>query len=153
MSNWELNLGPEYIPPKRKGRFKKGHVPYNKGKKWDEYLPKAMQTKYLKHLKRVQFKKGNPSYRPETAGRPKRKVIAVYDDGRFFVIPSLSKARELMDVSSGVIRECCKKNRARRMLRNKNGKPLNKVNTDYRCRGIRFYYEDDPIWTTKIKNI
>lgn len=151
MSSWELNLGPEYIQPKRKGRFKKGHVPYNKGKKWDDYLPKEMQTKYLKHLKRVQFKKGHPSYRPETAGRPKKKVIAVYDDGRFVVIPSIKKAADLMGVTSDSIYYTCKRNRARKMLRNPHGKPLNKINTDYRTRGIRFYFEDDPIWMTKIK--
>lgn len=37
------------------GRFEKGHVPENKGKTWDEYMPKASQE----GSKRTCFKKGN----------------------------------------------------------------------------------------------
>lgn len=37
------------------GRFEKGHQPFNKGKKWDEYMPKRNQRSSLK----TTFKKGN----------------------------------------------------------------------------------------------
>lgn len=38
-----------YLPPVlpdynvKNGQFKKGHVPYNKGKKWSEYMTKRAQ--------------------------------------------------------------------------------------------------------------
>lgn len=38
----------------KKGQFKKGHIPKNKGKKWDEYLSKEKQEAIL----RTTFKKG-----------------------------------------------------------------------------------------------
>lgn len=37
------------------GRFEKGHQTFNKGKKWDEYMPKRSQRSSLK----TTFKKGN----------------------------------------------------------------------------------------------
>lgn len=37
------------------GRFEKGHIPDNKGKKWDEYMPKESQNK----SRETTFKKGN----------------------------------------------------------------------------------------------
>ncbi|MEE3344592.1 MAG: HNH endonuclease [Bacilli bacterium] len=37
------------------GRFKKGNTPFNKGMKWDEYLPKKSQIKCSK----TSYKKGN----------------------------------------------------------------------------------------------
>lgn len=46
--------GPNITKAGEKTRFKKGFVPKNKGKKWDEYLPKEMQEKLLK----TTYKKG-----------------------------------------------------------------------------------------------
>lgn len=37
------------------GRFEKGHIPDNKGKKWDDYMPKDAQERSRK----TTFKKGN----------------------------------------------------------------------------------------------
>lgn len=37
------------------GRFEKGHIPMNKGKKWDEYLTKEQQER----ARKTTFKKGN----------------------------------------------------------------------------------------------
>ena len=44
------------------GQFQKGHIPANKGKKWDDYLTKEQQDK----LKQTMFKKGRRpiNYRP-----------------------------------------------------------------------------------------
>lgn len=44
------------------GQFEKGHIPSNKGKKWDEYMPKESQEKSRK----TTFKKGDipPNCRP-----------------------------------------------------------------------------------------
>lgn len=37
------------------GRFEKGHIPENKGKKWDDYMPKEKQE----NCRKTTFKKGN----------------------------------------------------------------------------------------------
>ena len=43
-----------YLPPVlpdynlKTGQFKKGHVPYNKGKKWSEYMTKRAQKRCAK---------------------------------------------------------------------------------------------------------
>lgn len=37
------------------GKYEKGNIPYNQGKKWDEYMPKKSQEK----AKKTTFKKGN----------------------------------------------------------------------------------------------
>lgn len=44
------------------GRFEKGHIPFSKGKKWDEFMPKSSQAKSRK----TTFKKGQKpiNYRP-----------------------------------------------------------------------------------------
>lgn len=44
------------------GKFEKGHETFNKGKKWDEYIPKEKQE----NCRKTTFKKGNipKNYRP-----------------------------------------------------------------------------------------
>lgn len=37
------------------GKFQKGHIPFNKGKSWNEYIPKESQEK----IKKTWFKKGH----------------------------------------------------------------------------------------------
>ena len=41
-----------------KTAFKKGNIPFNKGKKWSDYLPKEKQSKILK----TTFQKGNKTH-------------------------------------------------------------------------------------------
>ena len=48
------------------------------------------------------------------------------------------------------ISRCCRDNQSRRKLKDTLGRPSNKVNTDHKHMGIRFYFENDNIWTTKI---
>ena len=144
MSNWELKIGSEQ--PKRNainGRFMKGWIPFNKGKKWDEYLSKRKQKKFLKNLRKGR----KDSWRTPDSGTPKQKVVAVNDHGKYLVIESISEASRFANVSFQTIRTCCKLNRERKVLKNRGGK----VNTDHKCKGVRFYFEDDPIWLEKIK--
>lgn len=49
--------GFKFAPARNDGRIKKGNIPANKGKKWDEYMSKESQIKAMKTL----FKKGNIS--------------------------------------------------------------------------------------------
>lgn len=46
------------------GRYKKGHIPLNKGLSWDEYMPKEKQ----KLCKKTTYKKGNVPYNHHPVG-------------------------------------------------------------------------------------
>lgn len=77
MSNWELKISPE-----RKnrnpvnGQYVKGCIPFNKGKKWNEYMPKREQKRRLKTLYRFNGK-------PPGSGRQPIKVVVVNGHGRY----------------------------------------------------------------------
>jgi len=145
MSNWELKMAPE-----RKnrnpvnGRFVKGCTPYNKGKKWDEYISKREQKKRLEHLHRF-------NGRCPGSGRPKISVVAVNDHGRYLFFDSIIEASLWVGVRHENVRQCCCMNRDRKLLRTTSGKLTNKVNTDHKLKGIRFYFKSDPTWMEKIK--
>lgn len=145
MSNWELKMAPE-----RKnrnpvnGRFVKGCTPYNKGKKWDEYMSKREQKKRLEHLHRF-------NGRCPGSGRPKISVVAVNDHGRYLFFDSIIEASQWVGVRHENVRQCCCMNRDRKLLRTTSGKLTNKVNTDHKLKGIRFYFKSDPTWMEKIK--
>ena len=46
------------------GRFEKGHIPFNKGKKWSDYMSEEIQEELRKHL----FKKGNKVHNTRPVG-------------------------------------------------------------------------------------
>ena len=123
------------------GRFLKGHTPANKGKKWSEYMSKRGQRKAKKGWKNLDLyrPKGSPS-----AGRKKKAVIAVNDTGKWIYFPTVAEAGRLMGISKDNISRCCRENEAG----TKNRKGL--INTDHKYKGLRFYYESDEKWTTKI---
>ena len=123
------------------GRFLKGHTPANKGKKWSEYMSKRGQRKAKKGWKNLDLyrPKGSPS-----AGRKKKAVIAVNDTGKWLYFPSIAEAGRLMGIWSDNIARCCRLNQARKQGQNGN------VNTNHKYKGIRFYFESDPVWTEKI---
>ena len=148
-NNYELSL-----PPKREfrnaknGRFLKGHVPANKGKKWSEYMGKRAQKRAAKGWKNLD--KHRPRTRPDTEGRCRRQVIAIMDDGAWKCYSSIGSAAESLGANRSNISRCCRDNQSRRNLKDTLGRPSNKVNTDHKHMGIRFYFENDNIWTTKI---
>ena len=137
MNNYEI-----YIPPIRKdyntknGRFLKGHTPTNKGKKWSEYMPKRSQRRCRKGW--INIVKYRPTKRPDVAGRCRKPVIAVTDDGKWCVLPFIGAAGKWCGGNRENVRRCC-------IL---NGKHLK--NTDHKYKGVRWYYESDNNWTTKI---
>ena len=61
-SKIRINEGFIFEPARNDGCIKKGNVPSNKGKKWDEYLSKEKQER----CRKTTFKKGNKplNYRP-----------------------------------------------------------------------------------------
>ena len=145
MENWEL-----YLPPERKpynpvnGQFLQGHTPHNKGKRWKEWAGRRAQKRMMKGWKNLDTYR--PTTRPDNAGRCRKMVIAVRDDGSWCCLPFIGAAWQWVGGSRENVRRCCAFN-LRRHVNRKTGK----INTDHRYMGIRFYCESDPIWMEKVK--
>lgn len=121
------------------GRFLKGHTPANKGKKWSEYMSKRAQRRARKGWKNLEL------HRPRGGpGRPDKPVIAVNDTGKWLYFPSVAEVGRQMGIRKENILRCCRYNQARKQGHNGN------VNTNHKYKGIRFYFESDPVWTEKI---
>ena len=156
MSYGELQLGPVYTGRSvQTGRFLKGHVPANKGKKWSEYMTKRSMRRSAKGWANLD-KHRNKNGRSDVAGRSRKQVVAVMDDGRWLVFPYLGAAAEWLGRGKRVnIGRCCRQNQSRRLLkytwRPGQKKGGSRVNTDHRYMGFRWYFETDNIWTEKIK--
>ena len=150
MSYGELTLPPVWTGiNKQNGQFLKGHEPHNKGKKWSEWMSKRGQRKVRKGWQNVLDHR--PKSRPYTAGRCRKQVIAVMDDGRWFHFAYLGDAARWVGGSRENVGRCCRCNQSRKRLKKPWGHPSDKVNTDHKYMGIRFYFESDNVWTTKIK--
>lgn len=151
MSYGELTLPPVWTGiNKQTGRFLKGHVPANKGKKWSEYMGKRAQKRAMKGWKNLDLHR-NKNGRAETAGRLRKQVVAVMDDSSWLVFPCIVSAAEWVGGSRENVGRCCRCNQTKKVLNNTHGKPTSRVNTDHRYMGIRFYFETDNVWTTKIR--
>ena len=145
MSYGELTLPP--IRPKynlKNGRFLKGHIPVNKGKPWSQWMSKRGQRRSANGWKNLD--KYRPTTRPDNVGRCRKKVIAVMDDGRWCCFSYIGAAGEWVGGCRENVRRCCQFNQQRH-INLKTGK----VNTDHKYKGVRWYYESDDIWTTKIQ--
>lgn len=144
MAYGELTLPPEKLERNAvTGRYMKGHVPHNKGKKWNDYTTKRAQRGMRKGWKNLD--KHRPKTRPDTAGRCRRPVIGVTDAGEWAFFPYVGDAAEKLGISQRNISRCCMSNE-----KGISGK-RRVINTDHRYKGIRWYYESDNKWTTKIK--
>ena len=149
MSYGELTLPPVWTGiNKQNGRFLKGHEQHNKGKKWSEWMSKRGQRKVRKGWQNVLDHR--PKSRLDTAGRCRKQVIAVMDDGRWFHFAYLGDAAKWVGGSRENVGRCCRCNQSRKRLKKPWGHPSDKVNTDHKYMGIRFYFESDNVWTTKI---
>lgn len=139
--NYELYI-PEPIKPR--GRFPKGHIPHNKGKRWDDFAGKRAQKRMAKGWKNVQ--EYRPKKRPDTSERCRKPIIAVFDDGTWKHFLWAGSAAEQLGCRRDNINRCCRFNHERHR-----NHFTGDVNTDHRYMGVRFYYEDDEIWINKIK--
>ena len=150
MSNGELTLPPVWtgINPTN-GQFLKGHMPVNKGKKWSEWMGKRAQKRAAKGWKNIIIHR--PKTRADTAGRSRKQVIAVMDDGDWLLFSYIGTAAQWCGGSRENVGRCCRLNNSQRPLNDTHGRPTAKVNTDHKYMGIRFYFESDNVWTTKIK--
>ena len=161
MSYGELTLPPVWTGVnKQTGQFLKGHVPANKGKPWSEWMGKRAQRRAARGWKNLTTHR--PTTRPDTAGRCRKQVVAVMDDGRWYILPYVGAAAKWLKDRLGLdcnrenIGRCCRANQAKKVCRHdwRPGQPkgASRVNTDHRYLGIRFYFETDNVWTTKINS-
>lgn len=127
----------------RTGRFLKGHEPKNKGKRWDEWMSKKAQRNSAKGWKNLD--KHRPTTRPDNAGRCRKEVVAVHNNGKFHIFPHIGIAGEWIGGSRENVGRCCRSN-AERHINRKTGK----INTNHQYKGVRFYFASDPIWVEKI---
>ncbi len=125
------------------GRFMKGHVPDNKGKPWQVWMSIEGRIRSSKGWKNLEHRKG----RSPAAGKNKKAVIAVGDNGKWMYFPHARLAAERFGGSANNIRRCCRFNESRKVLI----KGKKKMNTDHRYKAIRWYFECDDIWMTKIE--
>ena len=155
MSYGELTLAPTWTGRNNvTGRFLKGHVPANKGKKWSDYMGKRAMKRAAKGWKNLDIHR-NKNGRPDTAGRCRKQVIAVMDDGSWLLFPYIGIAAEWVGGNRENVGRCCRCNQAKKVCKHDwrpgQSKGASHVNTDHKYMGIRFYFETDNVWTTKIK--
>ena len=132
----ELYLEPERPQRHRvNGQFLPGHKSLTKGRKRTDWMS-AEKDRMLKEIGAKRFREQK---HPEGAGMPKRRVIAISEDGHWTLFSSLSHAAEKVGGQRPNISRCCRQNA-------RNGR-----NTDHKYMGIRFYYEDDNTWMRKVK--
>lgn len=135
MSYGDLYIEPEWTGRNRvNGRFLKGHVPANKGKKWNEFMSKRSQKRSAKGWSNLDKYR----VRPATAGRPKKPVIALTDDGDFICFPFVGAAAKWCGGFRENVARCCRQNETT-------------ANTDHKYLGYRFYFEEGSVWLDKIK--
>lgn len=136
-----MEYGELYIPRERAtrnavtGQFLKGNVPHNKGKHWSDYMGKRKQKRCAKGWRNVMEHRHVSNAIGELR---KQQVVAVGYKGNWVVFPTCTEAAKWCGSTASNISRCCRWNKDRRKT------------SDYKVKGIRFYYEDDNIWTTKI---
>jgi hypothetical protein len=107
------------------GAFLPGHVPFNKGKRWKEWMSKDAQLRAMRGWKNL---KG----RMDIGGWNARPVVMIRDDGRLFIFPSIKAAGMKTGVQSRNINAVCQKKRRH-------------------AGGFRWFYESDNEWLDLIK--
>ena len=152
MDAFELYLPPVKPERSRKtGRWLPGHEPHNKGKKWSDYMTKRKQKRAAKGW--MNLEKYRPTERPDTAGRCRKKVVAVTDEGKFRIFDYLGDAAKWVGGSRENVGRCCRSNQSKKECmhdwRPGQTKGAGRVNTDHKYLGIRFYFFDDPAWWEK----
>ena len=100
------------------GKFLKGHVPHNKGKKWSDY----MDMRKAKRIKRIAKK--NLKYNYNIGGWNKKKVIGIKDGKIIGVFNSAHDAAKRLGLIRRNISHCCRGERNH-------------------CGGIRWFFESE----------
>lgn len=117
-----------YIPPKVvsvDGRFKKGHTPHNKGKKWTDYMDGRKKRRILKNLELGRLK-GNC----HLAGANAKKIVGI-KNGKFYVFESSEDAGRKLNICARNIRSVCQSKRKT-------------------AGGLLWFFESDELWLKHI---
>lgn len=142
------------------GQWLPGHTSPTKGRKRTDFMSEETD----KRLREIAAEVFRTQKHPEGSGVPKRSIVAVTKDGRWFVFPSISEAARQLEICVHNIGRCARQNASRKVKTRtwtgsrKKGRAGTKkedgilVNTDHTYRGVRFYFEDDPVWTEKIRS-
>lgn len=100
---WDLDLMIGFKPKRKpKGRFAKGHVPHNKGKKWSEWMDGRKRRKVLKCLELGRIK-GNPNI----GGWNRKAVVGISIEGKVCIFESSRDAGKKLGIEERNIRSCC----------------------------------------------
>jgi len=117
-------------------------------------MGKRAQKRAAKGWKNLDLHR-NKNGRPDNAGRCRKQVVAVMDDGSWRWFPYIEAAAEWIGMRRENVGRCCRSNQSRKVCKHnwRPGQPkgASRVNTDHKCKGVRFYFESDDIWTTKVK--
>lgn len=149
-----------YLPPvkpqynRKTGCFLKGHEPHNKGKSWEEWMSKRGRRRAAKGWKNLD--KYRPTERPDTAGRCRKKIVVVTDDGKFKIFAYSDEALAWLGGGNREnIQRCARCNQSRKECKHnwRPGQPkgADRVNTDHKYLGYRWYFYDDPVWLDKLQ--
>lgn len=90
----------------------------------------------------------NKNGRPDNAGRCRKQVIAVDDEGKWYHFSYVGNAAMWIGGNRENVSRCCRHNQARHI-----NKKTGAINTDHKYMGFRFYFESDSIWMAKISNL
>jgi hypothetical protein len=82
------------------GKFRKGHTPANKGKKWGEYMSEESQAKIKAAAAKSMLGKPNPN-----AGRKGIPIFAI-KDGKRKRFDCVAKASEVLGINNRDIKNC-----------------------------------------------
>lgn len=127
MSNWDYTEEGHPARNFETGRFLKGHIPHNKGKKWSEWMDGRKAKKVLRIGAR------NLKGRPDIGGWNARKIVAVREtDGKWWCFESAAKAALITGLIRRNITRCCQ------------GKAKH-------CGAFRWFYWDDEHWAKLVK--
>ena len=100
---WDLDqMIPQRPTRKKNGQWAKGHIPFNKGRKWSEWMDGRKQNKVRKCLDHS----GNPKI-----GGWNRKPIAAVKDGKVVFFESSKDAQRKTGIEARNIRSVCSKKR------------------------------------------
>lgn len=148
MAYGELYLPPEPLVHNKgrnlaNGQFLPGHEPHNKGMSWDEYVGKRAQKRMKRGWKNLD--KYRPKERSEKSGRSKKPVIVIDKEGNWKYFSDGNIASENLGICKSNVYRCCRENEKGTV-----DQRTGKQNYDHACRGLRFYFETDSKWISRI---
>lgn len=98
---WDLDQMIGYKPKPKPGRYPKGHVPHNKGKKWSEW----MDGRKARRVKRILLEHRQVNH--NIGGWNAKQVVGISIDGKACVFESSKDVERKLGIESRNVRCCC----------------------------------------------